>query len=50
VDEMGRECSMHKERGNAYRILIGKPEGRRQLGIPRHTWEDNFKIYLRETG
>jgi hypothetical protein len=27
---------------------VGKPEGRRPLGRPRHRWEDNIKMYLRE--
>jgi hypothetical protein len=37
---------------NAYRILEGKPEGRRPLGRPRHRWVDNIKIGLdlREIG
>jgi hypothetical protein len=34
----------------AYRILVGKPEGRRPLGRPRHRWEDNTKINLQEVG
>jgi hypothetical protein len=33
---------------NAYNILVGKPEGKRQLGRPRRTWKDNIRIYLRE--
>jgi hypothetical protein len=32
---------------NAYRILIGKQEGKRPLGIPKRRWVDNFKIDLR---
>jgi hypothetical protein len=32
----------------AYNILVGRPEGRRQLGRPRRRWEDNKKIDLRE--
>jgi hypothetical protein len=36
------------ERRNAYRILVGKPEGRRSLGRPRRRWVDNIKIDLRE--
>jgi hypothetical protein len=32
------------ERRRAYRALVGKPEGRRQLGKPRHRWEDNIKL------
>jgi hypothetical protein len=37
-------------RRNAYRILVGKPEGKRPLGRPGHTWEDNIKIDLRKIG
>jgi hypothetical protein len=33
---------------NAYRILVGKPEGKRPLGRPRRVWEDNIKMDLRE--
>jgi hypothetical protein len=35
---------------NAYRILMGKPEGKRPLGTPRYRWVDNVKMDLRETG
>jgi hypothetical protein len=35
---------------NACRVLVGKPEGKRPLGRPRHRWEDNMKMYLREIG
>jgi hypothetical protein len=38
------------ERRGAYRDLVGKPEGRRPLGIPRRRWEDNIKKDLREVG
>jgi hypothetical protein len=34
----------------AYNILVGWPEGRRPLGRPRHRWEDNSKMDLREIG
>jgi hypothetical protein len=34
----------------AYRILVGKPEGRAPLGRPRHGWMDNIKMDLREIG
>jgi hypothetical protein len=33
-----------------YRVLVGKPEGKRPLGRPRHRWEDNIKMGLREIG
>jgi hypothetical protein len=35
---------------NAYRILMGKPEGKRPLGSPRCRWVDNIKMDLREIG
>jgi hypothetical protein len=35
---------------SAYNILVRRPEGRRPLGRPRHRWEDNIKMYLRERG
>jgi hypothetical protein len=38
------------ERRGAYTALVGKPEGRRPLGRPRHRWEDNIKMDLREVG
>jgi hypothetical protein len=38
------------ENWNPYRILVGKPEGRRPLGRPRRGWEDNIKMGLREIG
>jgi hypothetical protein len=37
------------ERG-VYRVLVGRPEGKRPLGRPRHRWEDNIKLDLREIG
>ena len=33
-----------------HRVLVGKPEGKRPLGRPRHIWEDNIKMDLREVG
>jgi hypothetical protein len=35
---------------NAYKILVGKPEGKRPVGTPRCRWEDNIKMDLREIG
>jgi hypothetical protein len=35
---------------DAYRILVGKPEGKRPLGRQRHRWVDNVKIDFREIG
>jgi hypothetical protein len=39
-----------REKRNAYRILVGKPEGKRPLGTPRRRWVDNIKIDLRVIG
>jgi len=33
-----------------HRVLVGKPEGERPLGRPRHRWEDNIKMDLWEVG
>jgi hypothetical protein len=47
---MGRACSTHGEKRNAYRILVGNSEGKRPLGRPRRRWVDNIRIDLREIG
>jgi hypothetical protein len=36
------------EKRNVYRLLVGKPEGKRPLGIPRRRWIDNIKMDLLE--
>ena len=38
------------ERRGVYRVLEGKPGGKRPLGRPRHRWEDNIKTDLQEVG
>jgi len=38
------------ERRGIYRVSVGKPEGKRPLGRPRHRWEDNIKIGLQVVG
>jgi hypothetical protein len=38
-DEMGRTCSTKREKGNAYKVFVGKSERNRLLGRPRHRWE-----------
>jgi prepilin signal peptidase PulO-like enzyme (type II secretory pathway) len=43
---MGRACSTMGEKRNAYRILVGKPEGKRPLGIPRHRYFPVFHTLL----
>jgi hypothetical protein len=47
---MGRTSSTKWGEKNTHRILVGKPEGKRPLGRPRHRWVDNIKIDLREIG
>ena len=45
----GHVARMGEERG-VYRVLVGKPEGRRPLGIPRRRWVDNIRMDLQEVG
>ena len=45
----GHVARMGEERG-AYRVLVGKPEGKRPLGRPRHRWVDNIRMDLQEVG
>ena len=40
---------MEEGRG-VHKVLVGKPEGKRPLGRPRHRWEDNIKMGLEEVG
>jgi len=35
---------------DTYRVLVGKPEGKRPLGRPKHRWEDNIKMEPQEVG
>jgi hypothetical protein len=37
-----------EERRGVYKVVVGKPEGKRPLGRPRHRWEDNIKMDLYE--
>jgi hypothetical protein len=39
--EIGRACNTYGEKRNAYRFLMGKPEGKRSLGRPRRRREEN---------
>jgi hypothetical protein len=41
---------MHGEGRGVYRVLVGRPEGKRPLRRPRRRWEDNIKMDLREIG
>jgi hypothetical protein len=45
----GYAARMRKRRG-VYRVLVGKPDGKRPLGRHRHRWEDNIKMDLQEVG
>jgi hypothetical protein len=47
---MGRTFSTYGEKKNEYRILMGKPEGKRPLGRCRDWWNGNIKMFLREIG
>ena len=38
------------EKSGVYRVLVGKPEGKKPLGRPRRRWEDNIKMDLQEGG
>jgi len=44
---MGWTCGAYGEKRGVYRVLLGKPEGRRPLGRPRRRWVDNIRMGLR---
>ena len=46
---MGYVARMGERRG-VFRVLVGKPEGEKTLGRPRHRWEDNIMMDLQEVG
>jgi hypothetical protein len=47
---MGGICSTNWEKRNTYRLLVGKPEGKRPLRRPRRRWVDNITMDLGEIG
>jgi hypothetical protein len=47
---MSRACSTNGAKRNAYRMLVGKPEGKRPPGRPRRRWVDGIKMDLSEIG
>jgi hypothetical protein len=49
-DEVGGTCGTHGEGRGVYRVLVGRPEGKKPLGRPRCRWEDYIKMDLREIG
>jgi hypothetical protein len=50
ICEMGGACSTYGEKRNAYRLLVGKSEGKTQLGRPRRRWVGNIRMDLGEVG
>jgi hypothetical protein len=47
---MGDICSTYGERRGVYRVLVGKPVGKRPIGRPRCSWENNIKTGLQGVG
>jgi hypothetical protein len=47
---MGETCNAQGRGNGLYEILVGKPEGKRLLGRPRHRWDDDFRKDVREIG
>jgi hypothetical protein len=47
---MGGACSTYGEGRGVYRVLVGKPEGKRPLGRPRRRWKGHIKMDLQEVG
>jgi len=47
---MGWACGVYGGEEGAYRILVGKPEGKRPLGRPRRRWVDNIRMDFQEVG
>jgi hypothetical protein len=47
---VGWICGTHVEGRGVYRVLVGRSEGKRPLGTPRRSWEDNIKMDLRGKG
>jgi hypothetical protein len=47
---MSRACSTNWKKRNAYKMMVGKPEGKRPLGRPRRWCVDNIKMDIREIG
>jgi hypothetical protein len=49
-NEVGKACGTYWKKKVAYRVLVGKPEGKRPLARPRGRWLDNTKMYFKEVG
>jgi hypothetical protein len=50
LKRMSWEGHVNGKRRNMYRLLVGKPEGKKLLGRPRHRWVDNIRMDLEEVG
>jgi hypothetical protein len=50
ANEVGGACGTHGRGEKVYKVLVGKPEGKRPLGRPRRRWEDEVRMELREIG
>jgi len=50
MNEMGWACGAYGCGEGVYRVLVGKPAGRRPLGRPRRRWVDNIRMDLQEVG
>ena len=47
---MGRACGMCGDKRGEYRVLVGKPEGKKPLVRPRRRWEDDIKMDFKQIG
>jgi hypothetical protein len=47
---MSRACRPNRKKRDAYRILVGNPEGKRPVGRPKRRWVNKMKMDLREIG
>jgi hypothetical protein len=50
VNEVGGACGHMGEERKVYKVLVGKPKGKRPLERPRHRWENGVRMDLRECG
>jgi hypothetical protein len=50
ANEVGRACGTHGRGEKMYKVLVGKPEGKRLVGRPRLRWEDRIRMDLGEIG
>jgi hypothetical protein len=48
--EMDGACSTMRDSRGPYRVLMGRPEGKKPLGRLRHRWDYNIKMYFQKVG